>query len=101
LVAPLALIVAVLGSILAGIATPTEAAAIGAVGAILLAAYRSGIAGLMTPVVRKTTQITSMIFLILIGATLFSLVFRALGGDDLVHRSLGNLPGGPTAAMLA
>jgi len=101
LVAPLALIVAVLGSILAGIATPTEAAAIGAVGAILLAAYRSGIAGLMAPVVRKTTQITSMIFLILIGATLFSLVFRALGGDDLVHRGLGSLPGGATAAMLA
>jgi tripartite ATP-independent transporter DctM subunit len=101
LVAPLALIVAVLGSILVGIATPTEAAAIGAVGAILLAAYRSGIAGLLTPVVRKTTQITSMIFLILIGATLFSLVFRALGGDDLVHRGLGNLPGGTTAAVLA
>jgi len=101
LVAPLALIVAVLGSILAGIATPTEAAAIGAVGAIVLAAYRSGIAGLLPPVVRKTTQITSMIFLILIGATLFSLVFRALGGDDLVHRGLGSLPGGPTAAMLA
>ena len=101
LVAPLALIVAVLGSILAGIATPTEAAAIGPVGAILLAAYRSGIAGLMAPVVRKTTQITSMIFLILIGATLFSLVFRALGGDDLVHRGLGSLPGGATAAMLA
>ncbi|HWM81913.1 MAG TPA: TRAP transporter large permease subunit [Pseudolabrys sp.] len=101
LVAPLALIVAVLGSILAGIATPTEAAAIGAVGAIVLAAYRSGIAGLLPPVVRKTTQISSMIFLILIGATLFSLVFRALGGDDLVHRGLGSLPGGPTAAMLA
>jgi len=101
LVAPLGLIVAVLGSILAGIATPTEAAAIGAVGAIVLAAYRSGIAGLLPPVVRKTTQITSMIFLILIGATLFSLVFRALGGDDLVHRGLGSLPGGPTAAMLA
>jgi tripartite ATP-independent transporter DctM subunit len=101
LVAPLALIVAVLGSILAGIATPTEAAAIGAVGAIVLAAYRSGIAGLLIPVARKTTQITSMIFLILIGATLFSLVFRALGGDDLVHRGLGNLPGGTSAAILA
>jgi tripartite ATP-independent transporter DctM subunit len=101
LVAPVLLIVAVLGSILFGIATPTEAASIGAVGAILLAARKAGLRGLMMPVVEKTTQITSMIFLILIGATLFSLVFRALGGDDMVNRTLTNLPGGVNGAVLA
>src|SRR5277367_3392574 len=74
LVAPIALILAVLGSILGGIATPTEAAAVGAVGAIVLAALRSGVAGLLIPVMQRTAQITSMIFLILIGATVFSLV---------------------------
>ncbi len=78
------LIAAVLGSILYGIATPTEAASVGAVGAILLAARKTPLRELLMPVVEKTTQITAMIFLILIGATLFSLVFRALGGDDMV-----------------
>ncbi len=101
LIAPLALILAVLGSILAGIATPTEAASIGAVGALLLAAQKSGLKGLLGPVVEKTAQIVSMIFLILIGATMFSLVFRALGGDDMVHRALSNLPGGVAGAVLA
>jgi tripartite ATP-independent transporter DctM subunit len=101
LVAPVALILAVLGSILFGIATPTEAASIGAVGAILLAAFKTGLRSVMMPVVEKTTQITSMIFLILIGATLFSLVFRALGGDDMVNRALSNLPGGVSGAVLA
>jgi tripartite ATP-independent transporter DctM subunit len=101
LVAPVLLILAVLGSILGGIATPTEAASVGAVGAILLAARKSSLAKLLMPVVEKTTQITSMIFLILIGATLFSLVFRALGGDDMVHRALSNLPGGVNGAVLA
>lgn len=100
LVAPLFLILAVLGSILGGIATPTEAASIGAVGAILLAARKARLSGIIGPTVIKTAQITSMIFVILIGATLFSLVFRGLGGDDLVHRSLGNLPGGPPGAVL-
>ena len=101
LLAPVALIVAVLGSILYGIATPTEAASVGAVGAILLAARRARLADLLRPVVDKTTQITAMIFLILIGATAFSLVFRALGGDDMVHRSLSHLPGGADGALLA
>lgn len=100
LVAPVALIFAVLGSILFGIATPTEAASIGAVGAILLAARKAPLGPLLRPVAEKTTQITAMIFLILIGATLFSLVFRALGGDDLVNRSLSNLPGGAAGAVL-
>ncbi len=101
LVAPVLLILAVLGSILGGVATPTEAASVGAVGAILLAAAKAGLHGLMMPVVEKTAQITAMIFLILIGATLFSLVFRALGGDDMVHRALSNLPGGVNGAVLA
>jgi len=101
LLAPVLLILAVLGSILGGVATPTEAASVGAVGAILLAARKAGLRGLMRPVVEKTTQITAMIFLILIGATVFSLVFRALGGDDMVHRALTNLPGGVDGAVLA
>jgi tripartite ATP-independent transporter DctM subunit len=100
LVAPLALIAAVLGSILGGIATPTEAASIGAVGAILLAARKAPLGSLVRPVSEKTAQIVSMIFLILIGATMFSLVFRALGGDDMVHRALSDLPGGPAGAVL-
>jgi tripartite ATP-independent transporter DctM subunit len=101
LVAPIALILAVLGSILGGVATPTEAASVGAVGAILLAALRSGATGLLRPVMVRTTQITSMIFVILIGATLFSLVFRGLGGDTMVERALTNLPGGVAGATLA
>jgi tripartite ATP-independent transporter DctM subunit len=101
LVAPFALILAVLGSILAGIATPTEAASVGAVGAILLAVRKAGVNGLLLPVMIRTTQITSMIFVILIGATVFSLVFRGLGGDSLVERTLTNLPGGVAGAVLA
>jgi len=101
LLAPVALIVAVLGSILYGVATPTEAASVGAVGAILLAARKGGIGGHMLPVVEKTTQITAMIYLILIGATLFSLVFRALGGDAMVQAALTDLPGGVAGAVLA
>jgi tripartite ATP-independent transporter DctM subunit len=147
LIAPVALILAVLGSILGGLATPTEAAAVGAFGAILLAARRiepsctwpidvgivallaivplrqfgpaavlpliaiavvgAAIAlmrvyrdGTLTQVTAKATQFTSMIFLILIGATMFSLVFRGLGGDDLVHRALSDLPGGTAGAVL-
>ena len=101
LIAPFALILAVLGSILAGIATPTEAASVGAVGAILLAVRKAGAKGLLLPVMMRTTQITSMIFVILVGATVFSLVFRGLGGDDLVARTLTNLPGGVAGAVLA
>jgi tripartite ATP-independent transporter DctM subunit len=100
LVAPLLLILAVLGSILGGIATPTEAASVGAVGAILLAALKGTLSEALRPVVQRTTQITCMIFLILIGATMFSLVFRGLGGDDMVHRALADLPGGAAGAIL-
>jgi tripartite ATP-independent transporter DctM subunit len=100
LIAPLVLILAVLGSILGGIATPTEAASIGAVGAIVLAARRARFAEVLAPVMRKTAQVTSMIFVILIGATLFSLTFRGLGGDDMVQRALSELPGGVAGAIL-
>jgi tripartite ATP-independent transporter DctM subunit len=107
LVAPLALIVAVLGSILVGIATPTEAASVGAVGAMVLAARRilprSGVRefnAVLRAALESTLHITALIFAILIGATVFSLVFRGLGGDDMVHRALGDLPGGANAAVL-
>jgi tripartite ATP-independent transporter DctM subunit len=166
LLPPLALIISVLGSILAGIATPTEAAAVGAVGALFLAGARAnqnteqsaqpillalaslvglillaqfadlrlaqaaGVAslslahflafalsavafwgiivcisrtsqtGVLTEVVQSTTRITAMVFVILIGAALFSLVFRGLGGDDTVHQFLNGLPGGNFGAIL-
>jgi tripartite ATP-independent transporter DctM subunit len=163
LMPPVILIVAVLGSILAGVATPTEAAAVGAVGALLLAGMRqkglspkpiyaaglgilislllvrffdlrvardqigagdwvaiivAGIAlataaygilvalvrvhktGVLTEVTRSTMTISSMVFIIIVGAGLFSLVFRGLGGEEMVHEFLNNLPGGAFGAML-
>jgi tripartite ATP-independent transporter DctM subunit len=102
LVPPLLLIVAVLGSIMAGIATPTEAAAVGAVGALLLAALRRQL-GLtqLRDVMQSTAQVSSMVFMILIGASLFSLVFGAYHGDVLVHGLLQDLPGGKFGAMFA
>jgi tripartite ATP-independent transporter DctM subunit len=163
LVAPLVLIISVLGSILVGIATPTEAAGVGAIGATLLAGHRlaegkplpvyaaavslvgviiltsfvdmrvtrdritaleytsialamlmcAGILwGLLVAlarvyrdntlvqVTRTTARLSSMIFVIIIGAQLFSLVFRGLGGDDMVHEFLGGIPGGALGAMI-
>jgi TRAP-type mannitol/chloroaromatic compound transport system permease large subunit len=160
LVAPVALIVVVLGSILGGLATTTEAAGVGAFGAMLLTARkvdpaRSGPAmaavaalaallvlrslvdlrigradesalhvaaallllavaaygtfmaiaaiaraGILADALAATTHVTAMIFAILIGATMFSLVFRGLGGDDMVHRALADLPGGVAGAVL-
>ena len=132
---PLILIVAVLGSILTGVATPTEAASVGAVGALLIAGARlapkgSFFAGrlaviflavalfaltpwgvvaslvqlrrerTLTPIVDQTARVTTMVFAILIGAALFSLVFRGLGGDDTVHRALAATPGGVVGAVL-
>lgn len=82
LVLPLLLIVAVLGSILAGIASPTEAAAVGAIGATVLAAIQRQLSwGIFKEVLQQTTHLTAMVFWILLGATTFSLVFRTLGGD--------------------
>jgi tripartite ATP-independent transporter DctM subunit len=102
LVPPLGLILAVLGSIMGGFATPTEAAAVGAVGAMLLAVVR-GELGLdrLGAVARSTTRVSSMVFLILIGASVFSLVFRGYGGDRLVQDLLTNLPGGAAGAMIS
>ena len=101
LLAPLLLILAVLGSILGGLATPTEAASVGAVGAILLAASRRQLTlPVLRDVVRRTLEITSMVFLILIGASVFSLVFRGFGGDTLIEDMLLQLPGGVFGAML-
>lgn len=164
LLPPILLILAVLGSILGGIATPTEAAAVGAVGAILLAGYRldeehswsiflaalalvamlvltanvdlrvardeipqsdmigiyAAVActliliwgvlsallrifrkGVLVPVMEGTTQVTSMVFVILIGASLFSLVFRGLGGEEMIQEALESIPGGAVGAMIA
>jgi len=98
---PMFLIVAVLGSILSGVATPTEAAAVGAMGAMLLAAiaHRLDLATLKHTV-RETATISAMVFMILIGASLFSLVFRGFGGDEQVETLLGALPGGVGMAMV-
>ncbi|WP_027947800.1 TRAP transporter large permease [Litchfieldella anticariensis] len=98
---PVALIVAVLGSILGGFATPTEASAVGAFGALLLAMAKRSLDGpTLKAVVQTTTQVTSMVFLILIGAALFSLVFRAYGGEELVTELFESLPGGVLGAMI-
>jgi tripartite ATP-independent transporter DctM subunit len=164
LAAPLVLVLAVLGSILGGLATPTEAASVGAVGAIFLAALRPGVSrrgrrwiqgaavallavlalaqgvdlrvardqltafdqagialamllvslvfiglfvalraiskqGILREVMVETTRISSMVFMIVIGASLFSLVFRGFGGDDLVHEALAQMPGGKWGAL--
>jgi tripartite ATP-independent transporter DctM subunit len=97
---PLFLILAVLGSILGGLATPTEAASVGAMGAILLAiSQRQFNLEILQHVMRDTLRITSMVFLIFIGASLFSLVFRGFGGDDVVREILTDLPGGVITAM--
>ncbi len=90
-----------MGSILAGIGTPTESAAIGAIGAIVLAMGRGNFSfNIVMKVARETVKITSMIFMILIGASLFSLVFRGFGGDQLIEHFLVNLPGGDVGAFV-
>jgi tripartite ATP-independent transporter DctM subunit len=100
LLAPLALIVAVLGSIVAGFATPTEAAAVGAAGALAIALARRALPlGRLREVMRGTVRLTSMVFVILLGASIFSLVFRGFGGDLLLHDLLSSLPGGPLGAL--
>ncbi len=98
---PVLLIVLVLGSILGGVATPTEAASVGSVGAIVLAASKRMFSlSILRDVLRSTTEVTAMVFLILIGASLFALVFRGFGGDDIVRDFLVSLPGGVFGAML-
>ena len=99
---PLLLMLAVLGSILAGIATPTESASVGAVGAMLLAGVKLKFNhAILREVMRTTLGITSMVFVILLGASVFSLVFRGLGGENLVHDALSSMPGGSLGAVLA
>ena len=101
LLPPIILIIAVLGSILAGAATPTEAAGVGAFGATLLAAIKGQLSiARLREVVQSTTEVTSMVFLILIGAAVFSLVFRGFGGEELVEQFFADLPGGVVAATL-
>jgi len=101
LVPPLLLIIAVLGSILAGIATPTEAASVGSVGAMILAiANRKFSLSILRQAVISTATITSMVFIILFGAAVFSIVFRMMGGDNLVHEFLSNMPGGALGATI-
>jgi len=95
------LIVAVLGSILSGIATPTEAAGVGALGALSLAAIRRELSlRHLREIILSTTKTTAMVFFILIGASMFSLVFRGYGGDELVHDWLSGLPGGVIGATI-
>ncbi len=101
LLPPLFLIFAVLGSILGGYATPTEAAGVGAMGAILLAVARRQLNYVrLQEIMRSTLKISSMVFMILIGASIFSLVFRGYGGDDAVRNLLESLPGGVFGAVL-
>ena len=98
---PLILIFSVLGSILAGLATPTEAAGVGAMGAAIIASYFGSLnPNLLREIMRATLRISSMVFMILIGASIFSLVFRGYGGDDVVHSMLSSLPGGAFSAMI-
>jgi len=101
LLPPLTLIFAVLGSILLGVATPTEAAGVGATGALLLAGLRRQInMQRLRAIMQSTLRISSMVFLILIGASIFSLVFRGYGGDDGVRVILESLPGGVVGAVI-
>lgn len=98
---PLTLITLVLGSILVGAATPTEAAGVGATGALLLALMRGALSfGMLQDISRSTLYTTSMVFLILIGAAVFSLVFRGFGGDELIEQFFEELGGGPHMALL-
>ena len=102
LVAPLALIGVVLGSILGGVATPTEAAALGASGAILLALLRGRLPwARLREAAEGAVEMTAMVFFILLGASLFSLVFNAYGGDEAVQSLLQALPGGLPTALFA
>ena len=98
---PLLLIILVLGSIIAGIATPTEASAIGAAGALLIVLINGKLSlSFIKETSQKTAIVSTMIFTILIGASIFSLIFRGVGGDDLIDLVFGSLPGGPYTALI-
>jgi tripartite ATP-independent transporter DctM subunit len=101
LLPPVVLIVAVLGSILSGAATPTEAAGVGAMGATLLALGRRQLTiKRLRDVTQSTTEVTAMVFLILIGAAIFSLIFRGFGGEELMEDLFTRIPGGVVGATL-
>jgi tripartite ATP-independent transporter DctM subunit len=101
MIPPLVLIVLVLGSIFAGVATPTEAGALGAVGAIVLAAANRRLSlSSLRETALETTRLTSMVMFLLIGSTAFSLVFRGLNGDLWIEGILTNLPGGTIGLLL-
>ena len=101
LLPPLILIFLVLGSIISGKATPTEASGVGAFGAILLALFKKQLSfPVLKEVLSSATKISSMVFMILIGAALFSIVFRGFGGDDMIRDFFESLPGGVFMACL-
>ena len=101
LLPPLLLIIAVLGSILLGAATPTEAAGVGGLGAILLALIKQQISfSILKDVAESTARVTAMVYLILVGAAIFSLVFRGFGGDIIVEEFFADLPGGVVMATV-
>lgn len=101
LLPPFVLIASVLGSILAGIATPSEAAGVGAFGGLILTISKSSLTKKnLTEAVETTTEITAMVFMILLGSSIFSLVFRGFGGDDLISSVFASLPGGVFSAVL-
>jgi tripartite ATP-independent transporter DctM subunit len=98
---PLVLILVVLGSIFAGVATPTEAGAMGVVGALVLAALNRRLSfNILKDAIRSSVELTTMVIILLVGATIFSLVFRGLGGDALVEELLINLPGGVVSFLI-
>ncbi len=102
IVPPAMLILAVLGSIFFGLATPTEAAGVGAFGALVLALFNGKLStAVLRDVLRETTRTTAFIFAVLIGATAYSLVLRGLGGDELIERTLLGMPFGPTGIVIA
>lgn len=101
LLMPLSLMAAVLGSIFAGIASPTEAAAVGALGAMFMTALHRRLSlKLLHSVMRQTTRITAMVFMILIGATTFSFLFRELGGDGFIIQAVESAHLSPAAFLL-
>lgn len=97
---PITLILLVLGSIVGGGATPTEASGVGAVAALVLAAIKGQLSlAMLRSVAQSTVKITTMVFAILLGASLFSLVFNGLGGDNLIHSLFNTMPGGALTAV--
>ena len=101
IIPPSLLIIAVLGSIFMGIATPTEASGVGALGASLLALIRKKLSFVdLKEVVKKTTHTTSYIFALFVGATAFALILRGLGGDELIEGALTGLSFGPEGVVI-